>query len=219
MLNDVEIRVLACLVEKQVTTPEYYPLTLNSLVHACNQKSNRDPVVSYNEPQVEKVLRGLQEQGLTTTEYLGAGNRVLKYGNSFADNLKLDRSETAILCELMLRGPQTAGELHSRAERLFPFESLDDIVRVIQRLSDRNPPLVASLPRQPGKKEIRFCHLLSGEPVQAPQSTESVQPGRLETLEQTCKQLEERIAVLENRLDELISTKSPASPTDSSLSS
>jgi len=204
-LSETEIRVLGCLVEKEYTTPDYYPLTLNSLVHACNQKSNRDPVVNYDETTVEKALRGLQEKNLSLTEYLEAGTRVLKYGNRFADHFKLSRGETAILCELMLRGPQTPGELHSRAERMCPISSLNDVMEILKKLTVRTPPLIAYLPRQPGRKEIRYTHLFSGEPqpAEAAESGGASLQERIEALEKSNSELAGRIEALEKEIGEL----------------
>ena len=216
MLNETEIRVLACLVEKELTTPDYYPLTLNSLMHACNQKSNRDPVVAYDEPAVEKALKNLREKNLSTTVYLETGTRVLKHGNNFAEQFKLSRREVAILCELMLRGPQTPGELHTRAERMYPFSSLGEVMEALDLLKSRVPALITVLPRQPGKKEIRYCHLFSGEPAAPTGGTTasgtttglSLQE-RIDHLEKECVELRGRIEALEK---ELGSFKDAASP-------
>jgi len=204
MLNETEVRVLACLVEKGLTTPEYYPLTLNSLVHACNQKSNRDPVVAYDEAAVEKALRSLQEKKLTTTVYLETGTRVLKYGNNFAEQFKLSRREVAVLCELMLRGPQTPGELHTRGERMYPFGSLGEVMQTLTELTGRTPPMIAVLPRQPGRKEIRYTHLFSGEPVV--EAAAAAAPGapttqeRIDALEKSGAEMRARLEVLEKEI-------------------
>lgn len=161
-LNATEIRVLGSLVEKDATTPDYYPLSLNALMNACNQKSNRDPVVSLDEQTVRGALDDLHAKGLAGPAS-GADSRVTKYEHRLYDALKLGRREMAVLCELMLRGPQTPGELRGRAERMHPFESLEDVHSTLQRLIQREPPLVAMLPRQPGTKEARYAQLLSGE--------------------------------------------------------
>ena len=160
-LSDVEARVLGCLVEKEITTPEYYPLSLNALVHACNQKSNRDPLMNLEEGAVRQALRALSEQALTRSA--SGDSRVAKYEHRLADTFNFTRPETAILCELLLRGPQTPGELRSRAERMHPFEDLSVVQSTLKHLMERNPPLVKLLPRHPGNKEARYAHLLSGD--------------------------------------------------------
>ncbi|HLZ52439.1 MAG TPA: YceH family protein [Candidatus Acidoferrum sp.] len=172
ILTDVEARVLGCLVEKEITTPEYYPLSLNALLHACNQKSNRDPLMNLDESDVRGALRALGEQVLVRSA--GGDSRVAKYEHRLADTFNFTRPETAILCELLLRGPQTPGELRSRAERMHLFEDLSVVLTTLKHLMEREPPLVALLPRQPGMKEARYAHLLSG-PVDA-HETQAVQP-------------------------------------------
>src|ERR1700722_769518 len=161
VLSDVEARVLGCLVEKEITTPEYYPLSLNALIHACNQKSNRDPLMNLEEEAVRGALRGLGEQALARSA--SGDSRVAKYEHRLADTFNFTRPETAVLCELLLRGPQTPGELRSRAERMHPFEDLSVVQSTLKRLMEREPPLVKLLPRQAGNKEARYAHLLSGE--------------------------------------------------------
>ncbi|MHB8503069.1 MAG: YceH family protein [Candidatus Acidiferrales bacterium] len=158
-LSDVEGRVLGCLVEKEITTPEYYPLSLNALLHACNQKSNRDPLMNLDEAAVRQALRGLSEQALARSA--GGDSRVAKYEHRLAEMFNFTRPETAILCELLLRGPQTPGELRTRAERMHPFEDLNVVHMTLKHLMEREPPLVELLPRQPGMKEARYAHLLS----------------------------------------------------------
>jgi uncharacterized protein YceH (UPF0502 family) len=160
-LSDVEARVLGCLVEKEITTPEYYPLSLNALVHACNQKSNREPLMNMEEDAVRQALRALSEQALARSA--SGDSRVAKYEHRLADTFNFTRPETAILCELLLRGPQTPGELRSRAERMHPFEDLSVVQSTLKHLMERNPPLVKLLHRQPGNKEARYAHLLSGD--------------------------------------------------------
>ncbi len=163
-LGPVEARILGALLEKDITTPEYYPLTLNALVNACNQKSNRDPVVAYGETEVSLALDEAKQKGFVTA-ITGGSNRVSKFGHRIGERLNLGRREVAILCELMLRGPQTPGELRSRAARLYEFEDLEEVEIVLRGLMEREPgALVAQLPRQPGSREVRFAHLLSGEP-------------------------------------------------------
>jgi uncharacterized protein YceH (UPF0502 family) len=158
----VEARVLGCLVEKEITTPEYYPLSLNALLHACNQKSNRDPLMNLDEDAVRQALRALGEQALARSAS-GADSRVAKYEHRLAEAFNFTRPETAILCELLLRGPQTPGELRSRAERMHPFEDLSVVHTTLKHLMERDPPLVKVLPRQAGNKEARYSHLLCGD--------------------------------------------------------
>ncbi|HEY8670322.1 MAG TPA: YceH family protein [Terriglobales bacterium] len=157
-LNPVETRTLGSLIEKDITTPDYYPLSLNALVNACNQKNNRDPLMTFDEDTVRDALGSLQEKRLAGPAG-GADSRVTKYEHRLQEVFNFDRRETAILCVLLLRGPQTPGELRSRTDRMYRFEALDDVQSTIQRLMDRQPPLVAVLPRQPGTKESRYVHL------------------------------------------------------------
>jgi uncharacterized protein YceH (UPF0502 family) len=161
LLSDVEVRVLGALVEKDITTPDYYPLSLNALVNACNQKNNRDPVTALSEDAVRAALESLQGQRLAGPAS-GADSRVTKYEHRLQEVFNFDRREIAILCVLLLRGPQTPGELRGRTERMYRFEELDDVHATLERLSQRDPALVAVLPRQPGTKESRYMHLLSG---------------------------------------------------------
>ena len=161
-----EVRVLGSLIEKDITTPEYYPLSLNALVNACNQKSNRDPVMQLNEDAVRDALEGLQEQRLAGPAR-GADSRVTKYEQRLQEVFNFTRAETAVLCVLLLRGPQTPGELRGRAERMHRFETLEDVQSAVQKLMQRDPPLAKVLPRQPGTKESRYAHLLAGDVVEA----------------------------------------------------
>jgi uncharacterized protein len=161
VLSDVEARVLGCLVEKEITTPEYYPLSLNALVHACNQKSNRDPLMNLDEDAVRSALRSLGEQALARSA--SGDSRVAKYEHRLSEVFNFTRPETAILCELLLRGPQTPGELRSRAERMHAFEDLSVVHSTLKHLMEREPPLAKLLPRQTGNKEARYAHLLSGD--------------------------------------------------------
>jgi uncharacterized protein YceH (UPF0502 family) len=158
-LSEVEARVLGALVEKENTTPEYYPLSLNALVNACNQKSNRDPVMTLDEETVRTALRLLNDQGLT--RYASTDGRVGKYEHRLNETFNFHRHELAILCVLLLRGPQTPGELRTRAERMYAFEDLESVHNVLNLLAKREPPLAKVLPRQPGTKESRYAHLLS----------------------------------------------------------
>ena len=168
VLHPVEVRVLGALMEKEITTPEYYPLSLNALVNACNQKSNRDPVVQYDEDTVEHGLGELRDKGMVLM-ISGAGSRVQKYGHRITEKLNLGRRESAILCELMVRGPQTLGELRAHSDRMHHFDDATEVEAVIER----NPELFARLTRRPGEKEVRYAHLLSGPPVEADAAAES----------------------------------------------
>jgi uncharacterized protein YceH (UPF0502 family) len=194
LLHPVEVRVLGSLLEKEITTPEYYPLSLNALINACNQKSNRDPLVNFDEATVEHALQSLRDKGLLLA-ITGAGSRVQKYGHRISEKLNLGRPELAVLCELMLRGPQTLGELRTHAERMHPFEDLDQVQSVIARL----PELIAKLDRRPGEKESRYAHLLSGTPAVSetpPEAPASPRPDRIGGLEA-------EVAQLRNELEDL----------------
>src|SRR5579864_3094219 len=161
-LNEIEARVLGALLEKEITTPEYYPLSLNALVNACNQKSNRDPLMHLQEDAVRAALRVLQDNSLVRS-VSAADSRVTKYEHRLQDAFNFDRREAAIMCELLLRGPQTPGELRSRAERMHHFDELGEVQSTLQHLMSREPALVKVLARQPGTKESRYAHLLSGD--------------------------------------------------------
>jgi uncharacterized protein YceH (UPF0502 family) len=164
LLDPVEVRVLGCLIEKDITTPEYYPMTMNALLNACNQKSNREPAVSWDEDTVAEGIDSLRSKKLVAT-LTGGGNRVPKYSHRLQELLNLGRREIAVLCELMLRGPQTLGELRDRAGRMHKFADTDEVERVIAHLQEHaGGPLAMQVPRQPGQKEMRYVHLLSGEP-------------------------------------------------------
>jgi uncharacterized protein YceH (UPF0502 family) len=188
-LHPTEVRVLGALVEKEITTPEYYPLTLNALVNACNQKSSREPVVNYEEDTVSQALTLLRNKGLGL-RITGAGHRVEKYGHTLGEKLNLGRREMALLCVLMLRGPQTVGELRGRAERMHVFEDLEEVERCLEALADRDPdPLVTRMPRG------RWAHLLSGAPEDvaeaAPEKAGLEQ--RVSTLEREVEQLKQQL--------------------------
>jgi uncharacterized protein len=160
-LSDVEVRVLGALIEKDITTPDYYPLSLNALVNACNQKNNRDPVMTLDEDAVRAALDSLQVRRLAGPAG-GADSRVPKYEHRLQEVFNFDRREIAVICVLLLRGAQTPGELRGRTERMYHFEGLEDVVATLERLSQRQPPLAAVLPRQPGTKESRYMHLFAG---------------------------------------------------------
>jgi uncharacterized protein YceH (UPF0502 family) len=162
LLNEVEARVLGSLIEKDVTTPDYYPLSLNALGNACNQKNNRDPVMTLDEEAVRQALNTLQEKRLAGPTS-SADSRVTKYEHRLQEAFNFTRGETAILCVLLLRGPQTPGELRGRTERMHHFEDLTEVQSTLQRLMQRDPPLARVLPRQPGTKEARYKHLLAGD--------------------------------------------------------
>jgi uncharacterized protein len=191
-LNEHEARVLGALMEKQVTTPEYYPMSLNALVNACNQKSNRDPVLSLGEEDVRLAARNLQEKGLVGTRPEG---RVVKFEHRMQEALNLTRGQAAVVCMLLLRGPQTPGELRGRCERMYDFTELDEVTRVLHQLMEHDPPLATMLSRQPGTKESRYAHLLSGAVA-----AESAAP---QDLISRALSLGERVAELEARLAEL----------------
>jgi hypothetical protein len=198
-LDADEVRVLGSLLEKEITTPEYYPLSLNALLNACNQKSNRDPAVHFDEDTVERALYTLRDKGLALN-ITGAGSRVPKFGHRLSEKLNLGRRELAILCELMVRGPQTLGELRTRAERMHPFDDLAEVESVLDRMM---PELVTKLPRRPGEKEARYAHLLSGTPEMAIASDEQVSdfvaPPRFDRM----AQLEAEVAALRRELEDL----------------
>ena len=162
LLNEVECRVLGSLIEKEITTAEYYPLSLNALVNACNQKSNRDPVMNLDEAAVRQALHSLDGQSLVRS-VSASDSRVTKYEHRLQEAFNFYRHEIAILCVLLLRGPQTPGELRTRAERMHTFDDLSAVQSSLQRLMKREPPLAKVLPRQPGTKESRYAHLLSGD--------------------------------------------------------
>jgi uncharacterized protein YceH (UPF0502 family) len=194
ILTQVEVRVLGSLIEKEITTPEYYPLTLNALVNACNQLSNRDPVVSFDERTVARALESLREKKLAWM-VTGIG-RVPKYEHNFSEALKLAEQELAVLCVLMLRGPQTVGEIRGRTGRLYEFKELEEVELTLQALMTAEPPLAVKLPRQPGTKESRYAHLLAGEvQVEEREVAPRLEPATLEV-----RQENERIAKLEEEL-------------------
>jgi len=201
-LSAVEVRILGSLIEKQRTTPDYYPLTLNALTNACNQISNRDPVVSFDEKTVVRGLDSLREKKLVWM-VAAAGSRVPKYEQRITEALELKDPEAAVLCLLMLRGPQTPGEIRSRSGRLHEFADLEEVQSVLDTLSARPDPLVASLPRQPGMREIRWAHLLSGEVEWT--ATAPAEP-RPEAAALQVRKEDERIARLEDEIRTLRQT-------------
>jgi uncharacterized protein len=201
ILTDIEARVLGALVEKQVTTPEYYPLTLNALTLACNQKNNRHPVTSYSENQVSAAVESLREKNLTYV-YYGSTSRVPKYKHVMPEVMHLNHAEMALMCVLMLRGAQTPGELRGNASRLHDFGGLDEVEQTLNALISRDAdPMVVRLPRQAGQKEVRFAHLLSGEPkIELVTSTDRPQP--VETLGQRVERLETEVEDLRRQFEQ-----------------
>jgi len=217
VLDPVQTRVLGCLIEKEITTPENYPLSLNALVNACNQKSSREPVMDLSEDEVRQALHTLEDDELVSTAH---DSRVPKYEHRIRTVLNLRRDETAALCLLMLRGPQTAGEIRGRSERLFAFDDIAAAQTTLERLATREAPsesaptatgpLTLLLPRQPGSREARYAHLLSGTPDPASLATptvsaprESADAARIAQLEQQVATLTAAVTALEQRLDRL----------------
>jgi uncharacterized protein len=211
ILNDTEVRVLGALVEKQVTTPEYYPLTLNSLTLACNQKNNRNPVTSYDEATVAHALETLREKNLSYV-FHGSTSRVPKYKHVMTEVFHLSRQEQAVMCVMMLRGTQTPGELRSNGSRLYEFSGLEEVDETLNGLISREPePLVVRLPRQPGQKEVRYAHLLSGAPAEEivsenptarPVSSKQSDRDRVEQLERTVTALKDEVQTLKEQFGE-----------------
>jgi uncharacterized protein YceH (UPF0502 family) len=194
ILNEVEVRVLGCLIEKEMTTPEYYPLSLNSLTNACNQKSNRDPVMALTEEDVVRALNRMRFNQLTVVS--GESSRVAKYRHLLAERMGLIPAELAVMCELLVRGPQTLGELRTRCERMHSFADLAAVEEVLNELMERENPLIVRLPRQPGRKEARNAHLFSGMPDMAAEEHEtSPEPARVRVMAEN-----ERIVKLEGEL-------------------
>lgn len=204
-LDAAEVRVLGALIEKEATTPEYYPLSLNALVNACNQKSNREPVVDYDDETVLAAIESLRERRLVLI--ITGNGRVTKYGQRLSETLNLGRRELAVLCTLLLRGPQTLGEIKDRSERMFSFADLAEAERLLQKLEELpESGLVRKLPRQPGQKEARYAHLFSGEPVPAAggeKSPGNEAPSRVSVLEQELRALRGEVEELKKRFNDL----------------
>jgi uncharacterized protein len=211
-LAPLEARVIGCLIEKQITTPDQYPLSLNALVNACNQKSNRDPVMSVDEPTVQGALDALSRKHLVL-ERSGFGSRVPKYQHLFCNtefgSLKFSAQELAIVCELLLRGAQTPGELRGRASRMAAFTDVSEVETVLQSLMERDTgALVARLPREPGRRESRYMHLFSGEPpattlAQDAAEEPAAQPEERGSLASRVARLEEEVRALRAQLEAL----------------
>lgn len=189
-LTAIQVRVLGCLMEKKETTPDQYPLTLNALRNACNQKSSRNPVANYSEGEVGHTIRELEALDLVREQW---GARVPKYEHLANKTMDLHSKGIALICVLMLRGPQTLGELKTHSHRLFDFDDLDDLKFALQHLVENDPPMATALPRQAGQKEGRYAHLLSGEPDIPAPVTVAASPGGLST----------RVAELESELEEI----------------
>jgi uncharacterized protein len=201
ILNDVEVRVLGCLIEKEMTTPEYYPLSLNALTNACNQKSNRDPVMALAEEDVVRALNRMRFNQLTVVS--GESSRVAKYRHLLAENMGLVPAELAVICELLVRGPQTVGELRTRCERMYSFPDPAAIEEVLKELTEREDPLIVRLPRQPGRKEARNAHLFSGMPdLTASEHETSPEPARarVQAENERIVKLEEDVALLRSEV-------------------
>ncbi len=199
VLSPVATRVLGSLVEKEITTPEYYPLSLNALANACNQKNNREPVMNLDEDQIRQALHQLEDDGLAGPAR-GTDSRVAKYEHRMQEVFNFTRGEIAVVCVLLLRGPQTPGELRGRSERMHRFEELSDVQSTLQRLMQREPPLVKVLPRQPGTKEARYAHLFSGEPAEVVATVETIEYAGTGS---SMAQMEAEIAALREEVAEL----------------
>jgi uncharacterized protein YceH (UPF0502 family) len=208
ILTEVETRVLGSLIEKDITTPDYYPLSLNALVNACNQKNNREPVMTLDESAVRDALASLQEKRLAGPSS-GADSRVTKFEHRLQEVFNFDRREIAVVCALLLRGPQTPGELRGRTDRMYHFEALEDVVSTLDRLAQREPPLSRILPRQPGTKESRYTHLFSGDPPEQPEVARVSSPApaagsstadRISTLEEDVSRLRAELAEVQHQL-------------------
>jgi uncharacterized protein YceH (UPF0502 family) len=204
LLDPVEVRVLGALIEKEATTPEYYPLSLNALVNACNQKSNRDPVVSYHDDDVSDAILRLRDKKFALT--VTGNGRVNKYAQRISETLNMGRRELAVLCTLLLRGPQTLGEIKDRSERMYAFNDLAETERVLEKLAEwPDNSLVTKLGRAPGQKEARYGHLLAGEPVFSSDHAEAeaaARPSRLAELEEEVRQLRTELEELKRRFNE-----------------
>jgi len=207
VLDNVEARVLGALLEKDVTTPDYYPLSLNALVNACNQKNSRDPVMELDEEAVREALVSLQQKRLAGPAH-GADSRVAKYEHRLQEVFNFTRAETAIVCVLLLRGSQTPGELRGRSERLFRFEEVSDVLATLQRLMQHEPPLVKALPRLPGTKEARYAHLFCGDVEGQVElaSSRSQAPSQAAERDERVLRLEQELANLQQRVSDLETT-------------
>lgn len=203
ILSPEEIRVLGSLMEKSKTTPDYYPMTLNGLVAACNQKSSRNPVVQYDDDTVVKALDSLKKKGLIST-VTGGSSRAMKYKHNFAIVYPLVPSELAVICMLLLRGPQTPGELNTNSGKLYEFDSLAEVQTVLEKLGDPEMPFIVQLPRRSGQKELRFMHLLSGTPDLQQDEVQEVERQNSGVLEERLTKVELELAELKEAFDKLM---------------
>jgi uncharacterized protein YceH (UPF0502 family) len=199
-LDPLEVRILGCLMEKQLATPEYYPLTINALVSACNQKSNREPVIETGQSEVQRALDRLQDEKLV---WKVLGGRATRYDHNLDTTWQLDRPAKAVLALLFLRGPQTAGELRGRSDRLHSFETIDDVEATLQRLGNGDEAIVRELPRRPGQKEVRWTHILGGAVIEAPSIEDDTPAATGEPLSVRVQRLESQVAMLMGELHEL----------------
>jgi uncharacterized protein YceH (UPF0502 family) len=202
LLTEREVRVLGALIEKEITTPDYYPLSLNALINACNQKSNRHPVMALDEAAVRDALESLNQKWLAAPTST-AESRVTKFGHRAQEVFNFDRRQTALLCELMLRGPQTLGELRAHAERMYRFDDLETLEGTLLKLSERQPPLVKKLPRLPGTKEPRYAQLLAGEDPEWTAAPEPVAAAAAQPSDDRIPRLEGQVAELKQQLADL----------------
>ena len=212
VLTAAGARVLGALIEKEVTTPDYYPMSMNALINACNQRSNREPVTDLDEDAVRQALHGLEDLRIAGRAR-GADGRVAKYEHWLGEAFNFSRAETALICVLLLRGPQTPGELRGRTDRLHRFDEITDVLAGLQKLIDREPSLVAVLPRQPGTKESRYVHLLSGsqealrsavpEPWTPRESSSEAGDERIARLEAAVAELRQQVVTLRKKIDDL----------------
>lgn len=207
ILSAEELRVIGALLEKSKTTPEYYPMTLNALQTACNQKTSRRPVVSYDENTIIEALDTLRKRGLVSTA-IGGGSRVTKYKHNVAIQYPLIPQDLAALCLLILRGPLTPGEINSNAGRLFDFETIDEVQEVLNRLQEHEPPFVKQLPKRPGQKEVRYVHLLGEVNEEEYESLSNANEGtstsRIQALEERVATLQEQLITLRKEFDDLM---------------
>lgn len=203
VLDAAELRVLGSLMEKSRTTPDYYPMTLNGLTTACNQKTSRNPVVQYEEATVMDALNSLKKRGLVATA-TGGSSRAVKFRHTFAVAYPLIPQELALLCLLMLRGPLTPGELNTNSGRLYEFETLEEVQQYLDKLATEQPAFIVQLPKRPGQKEARYAHLLSGEPQISDDWSDEPAPRSSGALESRVSQLEEELAALREAFDSLV---------------
>ena len=206
LLNDVEVRVLGSLIEKEITTPDYYPLSLNSLTNACNQSSNRNPVVQFDEETVARTVDSLRKENLVHVIHRG-DSRVTKYRHVMAETMSLDTRDIAVMCVLMLRGPQTVGEIRTRSNRIYDFQNLEEVETTLNSLIAREPSVfVVRLPRQTGQKEVRYAHLLSGEAAfdepEAAMTRDQADNERIGKLQETTEELRKEVEDLRKQFEQ-----------------